>query len=179
MFARLASLLSGSHLVSALVVVGDYPRTSVFHCVPEDGFVESRDMFDGGGDGRTTFRRGGATELRREQIGTLLVGPEETVTLVGPFRKELKPEVHKLWSDTFGRKPQMERPSRKTLTRADTVDVARLVEDVLRPAMLDFIHHRERRADLVDAESLPVYIVYVNRSKLGPIFPRDPTSLAP
>ncbi|KAI0729111.1 hypothetical protein C8Q72DRAFT_778597 [Fomitopsis betulina] len=167
MFARLASLLSGSHLVSALVVVGDYPRTSVFHCVPEDGFVESRDMFDGGGDGRTTFRRGGATELRREQIGTLLVGPEETVTLVGPFRKELKPEVHKLWSDTFGRKPQME------------LDVARLVEDVLRPAMLDFIHHRERRADLVDAESLPVYIVYVNRSKLGPIFPRDPTSLAP
>ncbi|KAI0729715.1 hypothetical protein C8Q72DRAFT_297722 [Fomitopsis betulina] len=82
MFAR---LFSRSHLLSAIVIVGDYPSTSVFHCVPEDGFVESRDMFDGGGDGRTTFRRGGATELRREQIRTLRIGAEETATLVGPF----------------------------------------------------------------------------------------------
>ncbi|KAI0729103.1 hypothetical protein C8Q72DRAFT_335482, partial [Fomitopsis betulina] len=173
---RLASLFSRSHLLSAIIIVGDYPSISIFHCVPEDGFVEFCYRYSPGMGKRTPFRRGSATERRREQIGTLRIGSKEMV-IVEPFGGELKPEVHKLWSDTFGRKPQMRRQSRKTLTRADTGDVARLVEDVLRPAMLEIIHQRESRTDLVDVESLPVYIVYVKRSKLGPIFPRDPTSL--
>ena len=56
------------------------------------------------------------------------------------------------------------------------VDVARLVGDVLRPAMLEIIHEREGRKTLVNARTFPVYIVYIKRSRLGLIFGTEPTS---
>lgn len=173
-FKRLASIFSKSRAPSALIIVGDFPSVSIFHCVPESGYIEHFSITYG--SNRTHFRQGGAVEQARERIGTLRIFAGELVE-VEVFRDELKPKVRKLWSGTFGKEPRLDPQEAKAFTQADTVDVARLVEDVLRPAMLEIIHEREGREDLVDVGTLPVYIVHVNRSRLGLIFGTEPTSI--
>ena len=174
-FKRLTRIFSKSRAPSALIAIGDYPFITTFHCVPEDGYIES--LSSGYSTKLAPFRRGGAVEQARERIGTLRLGASGSL-LTDVLRDELEPKVRRLWSATFGTKPQLDPQEAKAFTQADTVDVARLVEDVLRPAMLEIIHERDGRKDLVDARTLPVYIVHVNRSRLGLIFGTEPTSIS-
>ena len=174
MFTRLAKVFSRTKAPSALVILSGEPLDSVFHCVPEDGYIEHIST----SNRVNPFRRGGAVEQSREQIGTLRQRAGEGWVLTSIFQNELDPKVRKLWTETFGREPQLDPQQAKVFARADIVDVARLVDDVLRPAMLEVISEREGRDELADGRIFTVYIVRVNRSRLGLIFGTEPKSIA-
>ncbi|KAI0729717.1 hypothetical protein C8Q72DRAFT_297801 [Fomitopsis betulina] len=163
MFTRLTNFTL-TPAPSALIVIDGTNGATFSHCVPEDGYIECMRT------NTTTIHEGGAIGKAREQIGTIRLAEDQS-GLPSIVLKDLEVKVRKLWSDTFGRESPLNTPPKraKSFTPADTVDVARLVDCVLRPAMLEVIRETECR-DTGNGKTLSVYIEYVKRSRLGTIF---------
>ncbi|KKZ66321.1 hypothetical protein EMCG_07922 [[Emmonsia] crescens] len=112
---------------SALLVVGKFGATiHVLHLVPEDGTIERFSLTTP--SSTTTFRRGGATEQAREQIGmvTLHIGDGETTT---SFLNDIETRACKLWNDSLSSRP------------TQSVEVTQLVQDVQRP-LIQFVKEK-------------------------------------
>ncbi|OOQ83196.1 hypothetical protein PEBR_36280 [Penicillium brasilianum] len=141
------NIFTASTTPSALLVIGKFGATiHILHLLPEDGTIERFGLTSS----TTTFRRGGATEQVREQIGevTLHIGDGETAN---SFLNDVE-------------------------TRIRSVQVTQLVQDVLQPAALDAIHEREKRDRSMHAtQTYPVFVVYITRSRAGRIL-TEPTS---
>ncbi|EER39930.1 conserved hypothetical protein [Histoplasma capsulatum var. duboisii H88] len=162
MFARLINTIAPPSAPSALLVVGKFGATiHVLHLVPEDGAIERFSLTTP--PSTTTFRRGGATELAREQIGvvTLHVGDGETTT---SFLNDIETRARKLWDSSLSSSPSR------------SVGVIQLVQDVLQPAALDAIREKEGRDRSMNATQMyPVFVVRIARSRAGRIL-TEPTS---
>ncbi|KZT65066.1 hypothetical protein DAEQUDRAFT_759539 [Daedalea quercina L-15889] len=163
MLARLSNLFASFKAPSVVLVIGDHSWISALHCVPEDGFVEIHSTMS---PSQTTFRHGCATETSRQQIATVRLSSADGMSFL---QDAVEPKVHKLWADTFAKKPQLEPQAAEAYNQAVSVDVARLADEVLQLAVLEAIREREGQPGLVDVTPLPVYVVHVNRSRLGRI----------
>lgn len=115
----------------------------------------------------TYFCHGGALAQASQRLGTIRVVDENwTLDFVDDV---LSPRVRQLWAEAFGK--ESARAPRVAYKRSDSVDVERLIDEVLRPAALEAIRASEGQ-DPLEGEatrSLPVYIVRVSRSNYGRI----------
>lgn len=173
MLSRLINIFTPSTTPSALVVIGNFGATiNVLHLVPEDGTFERFGLTTP--SSFTTFCRGGATEQAREQIGavTLHVGDGEHVN---DFLDDVETRIRsKLRTNPLSSSSS---PAQQLQTDIDSVEVTRLVQDVLRPAALAAIHEREGRGRSMNAtQTYPVFVVYIKRSRAGRIISTEPTS---
>ncbi|KAJ5591590.1 uncharacterized protein N7459_001959 [Penicillium hispanicum] len=155
---------------SALLVIGKFGATvHVLHLLPENGTIERFSLTTP--SSTTTFRYGGAIEQAREQIGvvTLHVGDGETVD---SFLDDVETRIRKPRNDdSLGSSPAQ--------LQTGGFEVTQLVQDVLRPAVLDVIHEREERERSIRAtQTYPVFVVCIVRSKAGRIL-TEPTSFPP
>ncbi|KAJ9295073.1 hypothetical protein DTO271G3_6243 [Paecilomyces variotii] len=165
MLARLIDRFTPSTTPSVLLVVGNFGVTiNVLHLLPENGTVERFNITSS----RTTFRDGGAREQGREQIGTVTLhaGDGETPN---SFLDDVETRIRKLRNDSLSSSPAQQ--------QTGSVEVTRLVQDVLQPAALDAIHEREKRDRSMNAtQTYPVFVVYILRPRAGGIIPTEPTS---
>ncbi|OQD73655.1 hypothetical protein PENDEC_c014G00393 [Penicillium decumbens] len=116
----------------------------------------------------TTFHRHGAIEQARERIGTvtLHVGDGETAE---SFLDDVETRIHKLWNDSLGLSPAQ--------LQTGSVEVAQLVQDILKPAALGAIHEREGRDRSMNAtQTYPVFVVYIKCSRGERLLVNEPTS---
>ena len=91
---------------------------------------------------------------------TLYVGDGETVSV-------FLNDVRKLWNDSSSVAQQS----------ASGAEATQLGQDVLRPAVLDAIHVRERLKPSANAaQTYPVNIIYVKHARPGRILLAEPTS---
>ncbi|KAL4913558.1 hypothetical protein BDW62DRAFT_159812 [Aspergillus aurantiobrunneus] len=163
MLARLMNIFTTATTPSALLVMGNFgAKIHVLHPVPEDSTIERFSLTNP--SSTTTFHHGGATEQTREQIGTvtLHVGDGDTAN---SFLDDVEARIRKRRDGSPAQQP-------------GSVELSRLVQDVLRPAALDAIHEREGRDRSVNAtQAYPVYVVHVKRSRAGGIL-TEPRSIA-
>ena len=166
MLTSLINTFTPSTTPSALLVIGRFGATiNVLHLIPENGSIERFSLTTP--PSMTTFRHGGAKEQTREQIGTvtLYVGDGETTDT---FLDDIETRIRKLWDDSLGLNPAQ--------LQTGSVEVTRLVQDVLKPAALDAIHDREGQDRSMNAtQTYPVFVVHIARSKTGGIL-GEPTS---
>ncbi|EPS95488.1 hypothetical protein FOMPIDRAFT_1062692 [Fomitopsis schrenkii] len=175
MFARIHNAFTAFKPPSAVIVIGDQPSTTSFHCVPEDGYTES--LFRSVYPTPSTFNQGRTTEQARERLGTIRAGDDHWV--LDFVDKVLRPRVRKLWADAFDKEAALEPRDAKAYKRSDSVDVGRLIDEVLRRAVLEVLSTGEGQEHLdKSARTLPVYVVRVNRSKYGCILEPNLTSIA-
>lgn len=173
MFAHIHNVLADIKLPSSVFALGDHLSTGTLHCVPEDGFFESSGDF--APSGSPTFKQGGATEQAHEWLGTVRLGKGEWT--VGCLNHVLALRVRKLWAEAFGKEPSLVPQDPKAYAWSEGVDVALLIDEVLRPAALDEIRARQRQEDLAKpTNDLPVYLVPVYRSRRGRILEPNLTS---
>ncbi|RAQ50499.1 hypothetical protein AFGD_003037 [Aspergillus flavus] len=164
MLTYLINKFTPSTTPSALLVIGKCGATiHVFHLLPENGTIERFSLTTPS----STFRRGGAREQAREQIGTvtLHVGDGETAN---SFLDDVETRIRKLRNDSLSSNPAQ--------LQIGSAEVTQLVQDVLRPVALDAIHEREERDRSMNAtQTYPVFVVYIRRSRAGGIL-TEPTS---
>ena len=166
MLTTLINTFTPSTIPSALLVIGKFGATiNVLHLIPENGSIERFSLTTP--PSMTTFRHGGAKEQTREQIGTvtLYVGDGETTDT---FLDDIETRIRKPWDDSLGLNPAQ--------LQTGSVEVTRLVQDVLKPAALNAIYDREGRDRSMNAtQTYPVFVVYIAHSKAGEIL-GEPTS---
>ncbi|KAH8425915.1 uncharacterized protein LDX57_003656 [Aspergillus melleus] len=155
MLARLKNIFARSTSPSVLLVIGKFGATiHVLHLLPENGTIERFSLTTP--SSTNTFRHRGAREQAREQIGTvtLHVGDGETAN---SFLDDVETRIHKLWNDSLSSSPAQ--------LQTGSVEVTRLVQDVLQPAALDAVHERDERDRSMRAtQTYPVFVVYIIRS---------------
>ncbi|TFY51934.1 hypothetical protein EVJ58_g10297 [Rhodofomes roseus] len=148
---------------SALLLVSDGSMTHILHPVPEvPDLIEQWGSSCSNRPPDAPFRRNGAREQWREQIGTVTLPVHTSETM--DFVADVYDRMRKLRADN-------EQAQSTDMRGADLdLDVARLVDEVLRPAALGAIRDREGHAGSKEAtETYPVYVVYVKRRKPEPI----------
>lgn len=164
MLSHLKDVFTPATSPSALLVLGQPgSKVHILHLVPENNIYERFSLTTSA----TTFKQGGAKEQTREQIGTvtLHVGDGETTI---KFMDDVEARIRKLRDDFSGSSPPQQ--------QMGTAGVAQLVQDLLKPAAMDAIRDREVRERSTNATQVyPVYIIYIKRSRGGPIL-GEPTS---
>lgn len=167
MFSSFLSMFSPSQGAPSALILIRIPggrADAVLHIVPEDGTIETFSVTDASSSNRTTFRQYGAVEQSREELGVVVLRalPEEWD--LGFLDRDVRARVEKIMrsSSIF---------SAAQKQQAGSVDVALLVEEILKPAALDAIYAMEGRVLPKDAavETYHVSIIYVNRKKPGQI----------
>ncbi|KJJ31202.1 hypothetical protein AFLA70_544g000840 [Aspergillus flavus AF70] len=137
----------------------------VLHLLPENGTIERFNFTTP--SSATTFRRGGATEQAREQIGTVTLHVRDSET-ADSFLDNVETRIRKLRNDSLSSNPAQ--------LQIGSAEVTRLVRDVLQPVALDAIHEREGRDRSMNAtQTYPVFVAYIRRSRAGRIL-TEPTS---
>lgn len=168
MLSHLMNAFTPSTTPSALLVLGKFgSMIHILHLLPENRINERFSITTS--SSATAFRHSGATEQAREQIGTvtLHVGDGETAN---SFLDDVEARVRKLRDDASGSSPAQQ--------QTGAVAVTQLVQDILKPAVMDAIHQRETREGSMNAtQAYPVFIVFIKRSRAGTIL-REPTSVA-
>ncbi|GJE92829.1 hypothetical protein PsYK624_089870 [Phanerochaete sordida] len=114
----------------------------------------------------TIFRRRGAVEQSREQLGevTIYAGDGE-----GPwgFLDEVEARVRKLSDATSA--------SNVEQGQMGDVEAVQRTTDIIRHAALDALCDRQGRARSANAtQTYPVYVIRIKRSRAGRIMPREP-----
>lgn len=158
MLARLTNIFTRSTSPSVLLVVGKFGATiHVLHLLPENHTIERFSLTTP--SSATTFHHRGAIEQRREQISTVTLhaGDGETPN---SFLDDVETRFRKLRNDSLSSSPAQ--------LQTGSVEVTRLVQDVLQPAVLDAINEREKRDRSMRAtQTYPVFIVYIIRPSAG------------
>lgn len=155
MLALLTNIFTRSSSPSVLLVIGKFgAMIHVLHLLPENGTIERFGLT--APSSTTTFCHRGAREQAREQIGTvtLHVGDGETAD---SFLDDVETRIRKLRNDSLSSSPAQ--------LQTGSVEVSKLVQDILRPAALDAIHEREERDRSMRAtQTYPIFVVYILRS---------------
>lgn len=136
---------------------------AVLHIVPEDSTIKTFSITDSSCSNRTTFRQYGAIEQSRKELCTVVLHALPDKWDLG-FLDGVRATVKKIMgSSSIFSAAQKE--------QAGSVDVALLVEEILKPAALDAIQAMEGRTLPKDAavEIYHVSIIYVNHKKHGQI----------
>jgi hypothetical protein len=158
MLARLRDAITPPSAPSALLVVGEFSSMiRVLHLIPEDGAIERFNQTNLS----ATFRRPGAREQAREQIGTVTVyaGDGETAT---NLLDDVEIRARKLWNDSLSSSP--------ALVQMTSGETTHLVQNILKLAALDAIRVREGRPRSLNAtQTHPVFVVRITRSRAGRI----------
>lgn len=155
MFTSLTKTFGSSTLPSAILAF----RKSGFwvdylHLLPEDGSME----WFKNNDRSSTFHHHGATEKIREQLATITLRDINGEGL-DEFIKDIKARVGELWDDSM-------KLSETELQKGEFEMITPLVENVLRPAVLDTMREREgRESSGGGTATYSISLIYIQRSR--------------
>ncbi|KAK2759115.1 hypothetical protein FQN54_003214 [Arachnomyces sp. PD_36] len=118
MLARLKSAIFSPGIPSALLAIGTFGTTVEFlHLIPENGTTERFSLTSSA----TTFRRYGATEQSRQQIGDITLH-EQDLEALDTFVDDVEARARQLWKGSL----------KAADVQEGEMEATRLVQDVLR-----------------------------------------------
>ncbi|EFR00389.1 hypothetical protein MGYG_03393 [Nannizzia gypsea CBS 118893] len=161
MFGRFIDAFTKPRNPSVILAVGeDRGSIEFLHLHPETGEVERF---------RTscrlsTFQSHGSRETTRKQIGTVTL-PAKGLASADGFFEDVTAQVRERWDDFMASNP------------SNIDSVARLVQDVLKPAALEVIKGRGGRdAAGKETETHSVFLIYITRPQPERVTSLEPTS---